>query len=270
MTEQQPFNPGPGQPATPPTGQPAAYGIPAPAGYPPPGAPAGYPPPGYPPAPGQPAYGLPPGYPQPTAPRKKSKLPWILGGAGVLVLLACIGALSGGDSEEPTNTSADKPAAVEATVKPAEEKAPEPAAEPETQEAAEKLPGIGDPVKDGKFQFTVKKVECGKKSVGSSLLNQKAQGQFCLVTIKVKNIGDEAQMFAGSNQKAFDAKGTEYSNDTGAEIYANSEAQTFLNEINPGNSVTGKLVFDVPKSTKLTRLELHDSIFSGGVEVALK
>ena len=34
--------------------------------------------------------------------------------------------------------------------------------------------------------------------------------------------------------------------------------------------MTGKLVFDVPKSTKLTRMELHDSIFSDGVEVALK
>ena len=43
----------------------------------------------------------------------------------------------------------------------------------------------------------------------------------------------------------------------------------FLNEINPGNSTKGRLIFDVPKSTKLTALELHDSPFSGGVEVSL-
>jgi hypothetical protein len=33
--------------------------------------------------------------------------------------------------------------------------------------------------------------------------------------------------------------------------------------------VTGTLVFDVPKGTKPSKLELHDSPFSGGVEVQL-
>jgi hypothetical protein len=85
----------------------------------------------------------------------------------------------------------------------------------------------------------------------------------------VKNIGKEAQMFDGSSQKAMDAKGTEFSNDGAAELYANGDSATFLNEINPGNSAKGKLIFDVPKDTKLIALELHDSPFSGGVEVGL-
>ena len=46
--------------------------------------------------------------------------------------------------------------------------------------------------------------------------------------------------------------------------------KTFLEDINPGNSVVGTVVFDVPKGTKVTELELHDSAFSGGVKVALK
>jgi hypothetical protein len=33
--------------------------------------------------------------------------------------------------------------------------------------------------------------------------------------------------------------------------------------------VSGTLVFDVPKTVKLTALELHDSLLSGGVRVAL-
>jgi hypothetical protein len=45
--------------------------------------------------------------------------------------------------------------------------------------------------------------------------------------------------------------------------------QTFLNNINPGNEVTGTLVFDVPAGVELAALELHDSLFSGGVKVAL-
>ena len=229
-----------------------------------------------PPGPGQPAYAPPPGYPQPvapaTGPKKKKKWPWIAGGAGALVLLACLGTMTGGDTTDTATTGPEK-AAVAEPAAPTPAKPAKPAANKATEateaDPADALPGFGDPAKDGKFQFTVTKMSCGRTSVGSSFLNQKAQGQFCLVTVKVKNIGDKAQMFAGSNQKAYDAKGTEFSNDSGAEIYANSEAQTFLQEINPGNAVTGKLVFDVSKSTKLVRLELHDSIFSGGVEVAL-
>ncbi|MBQ1026500.1 DUF4352 domain-containing protein [Micromonospora sp. C95] len=128
---------------------------------------------------------------------------------------------------------------------------------------------IGDPARDGKFEFTVKSRKCGVRKVGSDLLGATAQGQFCLITVKVKNIGKEAQLFDGSSQKAYAADGTEYSADGTAGLYANENAETFLNDINPGNQVTGVVVFDIPKKVKLTKLELHDSPFSGGVEVAL-
>ncbi|MEV4656816.1 DUF4352 domain-containing protein [Micromonospora sp. NPDC049301] len=128
---------------------------------------------------------------------------------------------------------------------------------------------VGQPARDGKFEFTVKSSKCGVAKVGSDLLGEKAQGQFCLVTLNVKNIGKEAQMFDGSSQKAYAADGTEYSADSGAAIYANKNAETFLNDINPGNQVNGVVVFDIPKNVKLTKLELHDSMFSGGVTVAL-
>ncbi|MFI6226170.1 DUF4352 domain-containing protein [Micromonospora echinospora] len=128
---------------------------------------------------------------------------------------------------------------------------------------------VGEPTRDGKFEFTVKSSKCGVAKVGTDLIGAKAQGQFCLITINVKNIGKEAQMFDGSSQKAYAADGTEYSADTSAAIYANKNAETFLNDINPGNQVNGVLVFDIPKNVKLTKLELHDSPFSGGVDVTL-
>ncbi|ODB73840.1 MULTISPECIES: DUF4352 domain-containing protein [Micromonospora] len=128
---------------------------------------------------------------------------------------------------------------------------------------------IGQPARDGKFEFTVKSAKCGVSKVGSSAFGAKAQGQFCLVTLNVKNIGKESQMFDGSSQKAYAANGTEYSADGSAAIYANKNAETFLNDINPGNQVTGVVVFDIPKNVKLAKLELHDSPFSGGVTVSL-
>lgn len=128
---------------------------------------------------------------------------------------------------------------------------------------------VGQPARDGKFEFTVQKVECGVDTVGDSTYGEKAQGQFCLVSVKVKNIGDQAQLLSDSDQKAYDAKDTQYSTDSAAALQANKNADVFLNEINPGNNVTGVLVFSVPKKVKLTRLELHDSFMSGGITVKL-
>lgn len=226
----------------------------------PPTQPYSAPPPGY----------VPPQYPpaQPPPPSRKSKAwVWVLAGVGVLFGLclfgAAVDALKGDTPAASTVDDAATPAG--ASKAPAKPKPAKPA------EPAEKTrAGIGDPVRDGKFEFVVTGVDCSRTTIGSDLLNTKAQGKFCLVSVSVKNIGDEAQTFTGSNQKAYDVKGAEFENDGAAEIYANDNAETFLNDINPGNKVTGKIVFDVPKGTVLTEIELHDSFWSGGVKVTLK
>jgi hypothetical protein len=144
-----------------------------------------------------------------------------------------------------------------------------PPAEP-TKAPPKADPGIGAAVRDGKFEFVVQKVECGQAKVGGEFLNKTAQGHFCLVTLSVKNIGDKPQLFADSNQKAFNATGAQYSTDSAATMYANQDGQSaWLNEINPGNSITGVIIYDIPKDSKIVRLELHDSAFSRGVKVAV-
>ncbi len=138
-----------------------------------------------------------------------------------------------------------------------------------TAVAAAKAAKLGDPVRDGKFEFTVKQVTCGAKQIGTDILAKKAQGQFCRVAVVVKNIGTEAQMLSDSDQKAYGSNGAQYSADTEAGMYANEGDSTFLNQINPGNQVTGVLIFDIPVGAKIAKLELHDSAFSGGVVVQL-
>lgn len=133
-----------------------------------------------------------------------------------------------------------------------------------------KVATIGQPVRDGKFEFTVTSVDCGKSSVGGEFLNKNAQGQFCLLNLTVKNIGNESQTFSDYGQLLFDAKGNKYSSDSGASFYANPSGSTFLNTINPGNVVTGAVVFDIPKEVVPTQAELHDSSYSGGVKVNLQ
>jgi hypothetical protein len=128
---------------------------------------------------------------------------------------------------------------------------------------------LNQAARDGKFEFTVKGVDCSKTSLGDTTFGTKAQGVFCLVSVHVSNIGNEAQTLDATSQYGYDAAGKKYSTDTEAEIYLGDQANTLFNQLNPGSSVDGTLVYDVPAGTKLTKIELHDSMFSGGVDVNL-
>jgi hypothetical protein len=216
--------------------------------------------------PQQSAPGWPP--PQPPAPKKRGPLPWILGivggVVGLCVIVGVISAVNGGPDSGSTPQAVDVPGQDAVTGAPAEKA---PAGKAKTT-PAKKSAGVGSKVRDGKFEFVVTGMDCSKSKVGNEYLNTTAQGKFCVISVTVKNIGDEPRTFTGANQKAYAGK-TEFTNDSEAEIYVNSDAQTFLEDVNPGNSVKGKLVFDVPKSTKLTEIELHDGFLSGGARVSL-
>lgn len=129
---------------------------------------------------------------------------------------------------------------------------------------------MGEPARDGKFEFVTKNLECGQPSVGSNFTTKTAQGQYCLLTVSIKNIGNEKQSLYSGDQKLLDASKKEYSADDTATMYAATSASTWLNDINPGNSIEGVIVFDVPKDVTPTTAELHDSSFSGGVKITLQ
>jgi hypothetical protein len=211
----------------------------------------------------------PPGYqaPPPVTPKKglgTGKVILII--VACVVALCCVGgviaAVAGGGKDSKQSAGSNKPTAA-ATNGAA-------AAAPTQAGAAKKAhPKLGEPARDGKFEFTVTNVEYGKAQVGNQYLNKTAQGQFVLVHVTVKNVGTEARTFTGATQRALGEGGVKYDNDGTAEIYANTDNQTFLNTINPGNEAKGILVFDIPKDKKITAAELHDSMFSGGVTVDL-
>ena len=132
-----------------------------------------------------------------------------------------------------------------------------------------KAVGLNQAVQDGKFEFTVTGVDCSKNTLGADPVSTQAAGVFCLVNVSVANIGNEAQTLDSTSQYGYDAAGKKYSTDTEAAFYLQDAGDTLFEQLNPGTSVDGVLVFDVPAGTQLTTLELHDSMFSGGVTVNL-
>lgn len=196
---------------------------------------------------------------------------------GLLAAFVAIGALGGGgddggkkgDASVKVETAADvqSPAPSKATPSASSKAAAAP--KPSSTPAAKKpsAPKVGATVRDGKFAFTVRSVKCGIAKVGSNpYLQEKAQGQFCAVALTVKNIGDEAQSMFADNQVAYDTQGRKFAPNSMASM-ADDSSQVLWEEINPGNSVKGTVYFDLPKGAKLASLELHDSMFSGGVKV---
>jgi hypothetical protein len=156
-------------------------------------------------------------------------------------------------------------AAVQATPPPAATETPKPT----TTRPSRSRGGLDTPVRDGKFEFVVRSFSCGHKQVGKSFVSVKASGQFCIVSLTIKNIGDEGQTFADSFQEAHGPDDKTYRAHTGAGVVANEGTDAVWSTINPGNSVSGKIVFDIPKKAEITSLELHDSALSGGVTVTL-
>jgi len=182
-------------------------------------------------------------WPTPAQPARKRRWPWAVG-VGLAMVLGYSGlfAVIGSGTQKALDSTNDKGAVAGR---------------------------MDEPARDGSFEFTVTGVACGESSVGGWFTPSAAPGIFCMVTVSVRNIGTQAQPFDESNQRAYDETGARYSHDATAEYHANAGTRTWFKQIEPGIQVTGKLVFDVPVSKRLTSIELHDSASSAGVIVPL-
>ena len=184
-------------------------------------------------------------YGQYPPPAKKRKWPWII--AGIVAFLVVVSVLSNSDKKTDTTAS---PAT--------------------TAGRSHATAHLNTPVRDGKFEFAVKTVQPGLIEVGDNpYLAKKAQGQFVIVTLSVQNIGDRAQGFSPSDQKLIDSQGRSFDSDSAAQIALGGSDIPVWDNINPGNTVDVKIVYDMPRDAVPASITLHDSMFSGGATVTL-
>lgn len=130
-------------------------------------------------------------------------------------------------------------------------------------------------VTESGIAYTVNGSECGIASVGSEedFTLTEAAGEYCRVDITMMNQGTEAAYFLASDATGFIAD-AEYTADSLATTYAaisEGNDETFTTEVNPGNSVTAGVYFDVPAGTQLDRVELASlsNFLDAGIEVIL-
>jgi len=120
---------------------------------------------------------------------------------------------------------------------------------------------------DGKLRFELLRTRCGIERLGTVLVKQ-AEGQLCVLSLRVRNVGDESRRVFVGSQVLSDARGNEYKADEGAGWY-HAPAGRWGAELNPGIVVQGDLVYDVPDGVTFTALTVRDSFLSRGTRLPL-
>ena len=203
--------------------------------------------------------------PPPPPARKKKKWPFIVGGIVVLLIIIAL-ATGGGEDNKKSDTASTTTAETSQNDATTQEQGTTSAPAEERDDTV----GPNAPARDGKFEFVVTGYQPGVTEVGDNpYFTEQASGQFVLVDVTVKNVADKAQSFSPTDQKLIDAQGREFEVNTTAMIAGSSSDIPVWDKINPGNTVNIQLVFDMPTDATPAQVELHDSMFSGGVKVSL-
>lgn len=127
------------------------------------------------------------------------------------------------------------------------------------------LPKIGTPVKSDDLEFTLSDYACGVK-VSDPTGELTPQGQFCKISVSVKNVGTKEAVLLDTAVKL----------KNGEAEYSASSDTLFVNDslkfetVNPGNTVKGVIYFDVPKDVVPKVAKVSGNIFSSGKDIALE
>ena len=198
---------------------------------------------------------------------------WVIAGvSGFLFSIVAVFALLiifvGGDSPESKTPPIEVKSEAVSSPKEGAEVAKE---EEEEEEEEPSGSGIGDIVKMKDFEIMVLSSSV-EANVGGEY-GKNAQGTFLLVELTINNVGDKAGSIDSTQFKLLH-DGVEYNSDGGAGVYANDDHGLILTSINPGNSITTVMPFDIPEDVANSDglvVQISEGMFSGkSVTIELK
>jgi hypothetical protein len=126
---------------------------------------------------------------------------------------------------------------------------------------------IGEVAKVGEVDYLINNVEVTKQ-IGSEYVNTKAKDTFLIIDISITNNEKESLTVADNFFKLLNGE-NEYSADSTGAIYLNDNSIIFK-ELNPGVTLQGKIVFDVPESVAManeTKLQVQTGIWGSEKDV---
>lgn len=178
----------------------------------------------------------------------KKILKW---GVIAFVVIMIIGAISGGGKSTTTSNNSG-------TTKTDNNK----------EEAVAKL---NDTVTDKDLAFTATNV-AKVKSLGNSYTKKDAQGTFYVITLNVKNVGKETATIDSSMIKITDSQGRKFDRSIEGQTakgLSQGKVDMFLQQVQPGLSVTGDIVFDLPDDATDLKLLVKGGLFGTEKQISL-
>ncbi|UOQ44722.1 DUF4352 domain-containing protein [Halobacillus salinarum] len=163
---------------------------------------------------------------------------WVL---AIIVIIAVAGNMGG---EDTASTDHNEAQASEKSSNTSEKKNSS-----DEKKNEEKIAKLGEKVEVGKMTYTIKDTSI-KDQVGPSALPTQANGKYLVLNVSVKNNGNEAVTVDGSYFKLMQGEKT-FEADTSASMSANQgedgtiQNSFFMEQLNPGSEMSGKVVFDV-------------------------
>ena len=162
---------------------------------------------------------------------------WIISILLVILILGMFGAMFGG--ENSTNQESNK----------------EPA----------KTYSIGDSIQAGDFKWKITKFTTAQSIGSNPYLTTEASGIYLILDVEVENTGNSAKYLMDSYLKLVDDQDREFSPDSGASIYLDSNQALLFEQVNPGIVKKGKIVFDVPENLNVANVRISSNLLSSSV-----
>lgn len=131
---------------------------------------------------------------------------------------------------------------------------------------------IGEVAQSSDLAFTVTGVK-DYQSLGNSYTRKDAQGVFKVVTLKIENTGKETRTIDSSMLKLRDNQGRTFERSIDGQTakgLAQGQVDLFLQQVQPGLSVNGEIVFDIPKDAEGLVLEVRGGLFATAAEIRLE
>lgn len=178
----------------------------------------------------------------------KKILKW---GVIAFVVIMMIGAISGGGKNTSTTSNSGTPKS--------------------SDKKEEVIAKLNETVIDKDLAFTATNISTAK-SLGSSYTKKDAQGTFYVVTLNVKNTGKETATIDSSMIKITDSQGRKFDRSIEGQTskgMAQGKVDMFLQQVQPGLSVTGDIVFDLPDDATDLKLLVKGGLFGTEKQISL-
>lgn len=190
---------------------------------------------------------------------------------GAIIILGVIGSMMDSEEEQVKN-DVDKSVTSNVKANPADDKEEE---KKEEEKPVETLYTVGDLVEVGNLSYNVLNVESTNEIASDNqfIESAKTNGQFIIIEIEAFNNDKETRMVDSNMFKMADDQGREFepTSDIDVMMALDGAMDFFLQDINPGLSKTGKLVFELPADATSYSLEVSSGFgWSGGEYEVIK